>query len=218
MSDTDTGAGATRDPTGLWRWMRFFVLVAMLTYVVTIVGAIATWLVVSRTLDVGEQEATIIDMTFAVGALGSLLFYVLSAIATARLTYRLMKNAHQLHSDEQLVSPGWAVGWYFIPFANLAMPPRAVGQIWRTTFRHLGQDRGSAIIGWWWAMWLISSIALGISDRMSGPSSGMASEDYYIGLSIGYVLRLICAGLLLVVFGTLAKAQKNLNRVADVFT
>lgn len=216
MADAVT-TSATRDPTGLWRWMQFFVLVAMLTYVVTIIGAIATWLVITHQLNVTEDEATIIDMTFAIGAIASLVFYVLSAFATARLTYRLMKNAHELQSDETLISPGWAVGWYFIPFANLAMPPRAVGQIWRTTFRHLGQERGSGIIGWWWAAWLISSIVLGVSDRMSAPTSSLGGEDYYVGLSVGYALRFVCASLLLVVFGTLAKAQKNLNRVADVF-
>jgi hypothetical protein len=210
---------AIRDPSGLWGWMRFLVLVTIISYIAVLAGGVATWAVLTGEISVTPEQATIIDMTFGVGAIASIALYLLSAFATGRVTYRLMKNAHELRSDEELTSPGWAVGWYFIPFANFVMPVRAVGQIWRTTFRHLGQDKGGAVIGWWWAAWIISSIVLTVSDRLGGGAEAEADETTYAIIVVGYGLRLICAALLLVVFGTLVKAQKNLNtNVADAFS
>jgi hypothetical protein len=52
-------------------------------------------------------------------------------------------------------TPGWAVGWWLIPFANLAMPFVAM----RELDRRSGPDGpASPLLGWWWAAWLAASL------------------------------------------------------------
>lgn len=216
-SETET---RVRDPRGLWVWMRFFAVLTTICYFVAAASSALTWLAVSRLMSVSVPQADAIDIAFAISVFGCIGLYFISAFCTARVTYRLMKNAHALGSDDDLISPGWAVGWYFIPFANLVMPPRAVGQIWRTTFKHRGEpERGSAIIGWWWTFWLISGVVLSASEAIARNSATEVLPDsLYLVLMVGYLLRAVAGWLLLAVFGQLVRAQRSLNSVADVFS
>jgi len=47
-----------------------------------------------------------------------------------RWIYRTNKNLHVLSSEHMTFSPGWSLGWYFIPVANLFKPYQAMKEIW----------------------------------------------------------------------------------------
>jgi hypothetical protein len=52
-------------------------------------------------------------------------------------------------------SPGWAVGWWFIPFANLVMPYLTVRELWKASDANAGAidwkaRGGAAIVALWW--------------------------------------------------------------------
>jgi hypothetical protein len=49
--------------------------------------------------------------------------------------YRANSNARQLGATDMQFSPGWSVGWYFIPIANLWKPYQAMCEIWRASRR-----------------------------------------------------------------------------------
>lgn len=55
------------------------------------------------------------------------------------------------------IRPGWAVGWWFIPFANYAMPLVAMLELDRRSTPDGTPRRASPILGWWWVAWLASS-------------------------------------------------------------
>ncbi len=55
------------------------------------------------------------------------------------------------------IRPGWAVGWWFIPFANYAMPLVAMLELDRRSTPDGVPRRASPLLGWWWAAWLASS-------------------------------------------------------------
>lgn len=62
-------------------------------------------------------------------------------------------------------SPRWAVGWWFIPFANIVMPYLAVRELWKASDPNAGPIEwkapgGAAIIGWWWAGRLATQVLL----------------------------------------------------------
>ena len=56
------------------------------------------------------------------------------------------------------ITPGWSVGWWFVPFANLVMPYVAVREVDRRS-RTDGQFRtDTGPVGWWWAAFLVSVV------------------------------------------------------------
>lgn len=107
-------------------------------------------------------------------SIATLVVLVLCFILVGCWIYRASANAHTL-SDEMTISPGWSVGWYFVPIANLFKPYQAMREIWMAShFRgnwH-GESTPQSVVAWW-ALWLITNIIANISLRLSmGESSG----------------------------------------------
>lgn len=80
--------------------------------------------------------------------------------------YRLNKNLRALSGEQLKITPGWAVGWFFIPVASLWMPYSAVKEVWQVS--HRGTGRGSAFVGWWWAAYLVNSVAMQVANAVAG--------------------------------------------------
>jgi hypothetical protein len=53
-------------------------------------------------------------------------------------------------------TPGWAVGYWFIPFVCLVRPYNVVKELWEKSDAQ-GYN-SSSIVGWWWATCLVSSL------------------------------------------------------------
>ncbi|WP_266158166.1 DUF4328 domain-containing protein [Dyella silvatica] len=70
--------------------------------------------------------------------------------------YRAACNVRALGAQGLDDSPGWAVGWYFIPFAGLVMPFRAMRQIWAGSLapRQWRKLPTPGLLRWWWGLWL----------------------------------------------------------------
>ncbi len=66
-------------------------------------------------------------------------------------------------------TPGWAVGWFFIPIMNLWKPYQAMCDLWRASSEPKnwnGVERGS-ILPVWWALWLLSGALSNGSFKLS---------------------------------------------------
>lgn len=51
-------------------------------------------------------------------------------------------------------TPGWAVGWWFIPVANLWMPFVAMRELDRRSMGREAAPRSGALVGVWWLVWV----------------------------------------------------------------
>jgi hypothetical protein len=82
--------------------------------------------------------------------------------------YRAACNVRALGADDLDDSPGWAVGWYAIPFANLVRPFRAMRQIWLASEAPHDWDDGKKppLLSIWWALFVIDCIVGNISGRI----------------------------------------------------
>ena len=113
---------------------------------------------------------------FALGsmlALVSVVAFLGCAIVVGRWIYRATANAHAL-SDEMTVSPGLAVGSYFIPILNLFKPFQGMKEAWLAS-HHRSNWHGEPTTGLlivWWTLWLVTNILGNVSLRMS-----MENED-----------------------------------------
>jgi len=113
--------------------------------------------------------------------------------------YRASANAHTL-SDEMTISPGWAVGWYFIPIALLFKPYQAMREIWMAShFRgNWHGEPNPPILAAWWGLWIVVNIIdnvsyrLGDRDANGAPMSGaMLFDAVAAGLNVALCLVLI---------------------------
>lgn len=101
------------------------------------------------------------------------IFYLLVFLTTAVLflmwIYYTHRNLPALGARKLKYSPGWAVAYFFIPILNLFRPYQVVKEIWKASDPNVNVADGSSwqnastslVIGWWWAIWLISEFTWG---------------------------------------------------------
>jgi len=71
--------------------------------------------------------------------------------------HRSNTNLRALSGESLEFTPGWSVGWFFVPFANLWKPYQVMKEIWQVS--HRGATDAQPVVVWW-ALYLVSS-ALG---------------------------------------------------------
>jgi hypothetical protein len=157
--------GDFKDPTRLTR------VAVVIVYFYMAASALAAVLLLA-----GFGAAS--SIVLRAGALFAIVeFFALLAcyILVGRWIYRTNANAHLL-SEEMTISPGWAVGWYFIPVANLWKPFQAMKESWLAT-HYSGNWHAEpvpSLLGWWWGLWLTTNFIGNISfqlSRVGGDSS-----------------------------------------------
>ena len=104
-----------------------------------------------------DIEETVIPAEIVSGVVGlfQVIVFIILGIAFLRWIYRANKNLGALSGEEMNFTPGWSVGWYFIPIANLFKPYQAMKEIWEIS--HKNQTEPSLTVILWWACWLISN-------------------------------------------------------------
>jgi hypothetical protein len=94
---------------------------------------------------------------------------VATGITFLKWIYIAYKNTKGFGAEGLRYSPGWAVGYYFIPILSLVRPVQVMSEIWRVSENpHDWRQRaGSWLIGAWWALFLVYSIATQIALRIA---------------------------------------------------
>ncbi len=90
--------------------------------------------------------------------LGGLAF-IATVVVWCIWQHHTQANAAVLSGGGLRFTPGWAVGWWFIPIANLWKPFQAVRELWKASHGGGWQTIATwSLLGWWWATWLIGSL------------------------------------------------------------
>jgi hypothetical protein len=167
-----------------------------LTLLITIVFAfmavtlvttgVATSLLVNRPGDVGLQGAP--DPVVAVVALSALSYVVFLVVGIALFcvfVYRANVNADALVPSGMEFTPGWAVGWFFVPLANLFKPYQVVSEIYRASVPEADPDFWSVAsvpfyLPLWWGSWIAFNLISGwnrplFQDPMSPRTPGQGA-------------------------------------------
>lgn len=86
----------------------------------------------------------------------SMIAFALSVVCFARWLYNATKRAH-LFSGGMTISPGWAIGSYFIPIVNLFKPFQAMREIWQASIAPNAIGIVPVPVGMriWWGLWLV---------------------------------------------------------------
>ena len=118
------------------------------------VGSSASQVFLVRRMVAGEF---IIDATLTANdtrqeLLGALkvIALVVTAVAFLRWLSRSYKNLPAFGVTPSF-TPAWAIGAWFVPLLNFVRPYQIVKELW--VMNQPTQD--SALVGWWWAAWII---------------------------------------------------------------
>jgi len=157
-------------------------------------------------------------MFVGMGELLRLVAFVLTVIVFLIWEHRAYSNLSPLRAEDLDSTPGWAVGWWFVPFANLVKPYQVMKEIWIESDPEYDEELGHlastmsapAIFGFWWALWILYNIGSRIVDRTFNTDS-----PDYAGLAIGEIavnaLGIVGALLLLLIVKDITERQNRRN-------
>ncbi len=147
--------------------------------------------------------------------------FLVSAVLVGMWIHRAHANLHEAGVDGLEFTPGWAIGWYFVPLANLVKPFQAMRELWATS--HSESDSfGAAAPGEvkaWWGAWIVGNILSTISTRIlvlgeGGPDAVALGNALALAANVTDVFAAVL--LLKIVTGVTA-AQRDGFAAAAVF-
>jgi hypothetical protein len=170
-----------------------------------------------------DIEVDLDPLALAVGLtyLAYTLVFVVSIVLVGMWIHRAHANLREGGVAELEFTPGWAVGWYFIPFANLIMPYKAMRELWTASRGEHDFFGGAAPseVKAWWAAWIVGNILSAVGSRIlqlgeGGPSSVTVGNAVGAAGTMGV---LIAAVLLRKIIAGVTEAQRDGMTAAGVF-
>jgi hypothetical protein len=158
-----TSAVEPKDPAALSRAAVIWVYLSLAASIFSAVDAIVE--LVSGAPDTPSVAVTLLT---GLSALATLTALVGCCVVVLKWVYRVNLNAKVLAPDKT-ISPGWAVGWYFVPFAALWKPYQAIRETWQISANPKAWRSAPypVLLRQWWALWIISNILSNVSFRLS---------------------------------------------------
>jgi hypothetical protein len=159
ISSVDLGAlGAFRPGASLAWSVRIFAGIGMLLSVATIALLMQAFTMGRNEHRVPLEFDLLLTSVRAIPVAQTLCWAVTAGFFLAWF-FRVYANLPELGARHLEQSPGWAVAYWFIPFANFVMPYRAAQEIWQHSDpdprRPAATVPASLIVLVWWTVWLV---------------------------------------------------------------
>lgn len=123
-----------------------------------------------------DEEVGVFDFIELGVGLIHIVVFIATVVAFCMWLYRVCKNLPALGNPKPVIdySPAWAVGSFFVPFANLIIPFRAVKETWAKSDPAVPHDNyvapsepsGPLVLKVWWAFWLLSNFVANAAFRV----------------------------------------------------
>lgn len=180
MSTQSVASFASAD--GSARWTKGLLVATLVLSVVAVVSGLLQIGLLSRaaTGSISEVEAAANDSRQQLIGVLQLVLILVTAVAFMVWFHRVHKNLPNLGGRELKYTPGWAVGGFFVPFLNLVRPLQVMREVWHGSDPSgLERDLASggpsirnqlgtpSLVGWWWALFLVSNLLANIATRMA---------------------------------------------------
>ena len=147
---------------------------AVLGVMSSLMGLVQGLLFPGAALEAEPEDLGTKLLALAIGchALIYLAVYIATIVLFCVFVHRANHNARALGAEGMEFTPGWTVGWFFVPFANLVKPYQAVREIYLASDPAAGagdwQNRPApGLLSTWWGFWLLCNFLGGIALRIA---------------------------------------------------
>jgi hypothetical protein len=169
-----------RDPATLTQWLKVLLVLSLLFDVIASVSGMFEYALLSSLQNgsfVGDFNtvATSNDNRQQAISFAQFAVFIVTAIVFLVWIHRANRNARALGAEGMRFTPGWAVGWYFVPIMFLWKPFQAMREIWQASaqpgnWQHV---QTPPLLGWWWGLYLTSQVLSNIAYRVSEKIDGV---------------------------------------------
>jgi hypothetical protein len=126
--------------------------------------------------------------------------------------HRVVANGPALGARELRYTPGWAVGWWFVPVLNLVRPFQVVAEAWILSARDPSPSLG-VLLPAWWGLFILGNVVSRFLVVRTGSDDVTALRNAAI-IDIVASMVLIAAALLCVVMVRRLTERQELRHLA----
>jgi hypothetical protein len=190
-----------KDPSGLTRWLKYLLVANVFVLLAAIWSG---WEEIQLLHDISsgrlisESQAGAVDFQQTVLGVTQFFLFVVTGIFFLSWIYRANCNVRRLGARGMKFSPGWSVGYFFIPVLNFWKPYQAMKEIWKASSdpKNWATQSVGLVLGLWWTLWIVSSI-LGHAAFRTSIQAKMVNE-IILSSQLTFVSDLISVPLCLV--------------------
>ena len=98
-----------------------------------------------------------------------LLVFIVSGILILKWLHRANYNSRQLGAKNMEFTPGWSIGYYFVPIVNLWKPYQAMKELWKTSVNPTDWHNQitPGLLPQWWGLWIVTGLLGRIIFKLS---------------------------------------------------
>ena len=165
------------------------------------------------------QVPSPLTLAVALINLAGSLIYIASVVFISMWIYRAHANLFVAGIDGLEYTPGWSVGWFFIPFANLVKPYQAMRELWNASHDSSDSFMQSAPgeLSAWWGCFIVGNILGNISFRLQlSGDTGAYAVSILLG-AMSSAVTLASAFFLLRIVEAVTAAQHSQLGISKTF-
>ncbi|MEJ5975496.1 DUF4328 domain-containing protein [Novosphingobium sp. PS1R-30] len=143
------------------------------------------------TIDLESPEPSVMAVVGLI-SLAYVIAFIAAMVFVALWIYRAHANLRAAEIDGLAFTPGWAVGWFFIPFANFVQPFKAMRELWAAS-RGEPDSYGSETdprLKAWWGAWIVGNLLSYVATRYT-------ESDKAVAMSVGQALDIAAIAILM---------------------
>ena len=158
-------------PDYQFREMKIFAWLAAALISINIPYSIYIILLASGLLLPSTEYIEIIDGLFGIGFVAGIVFYCI-------WKYRCACNARYFYGGPLRFSPGWCVGYYFIPILFYFRPYQAMKDLYEKTYLIFGVKSPTPLLLTWWLFWIFRSFSERIATKTENSEAFFFSSGF----------------------------------------
>lgn len=180
---TARAARWAKDPATLTKTLRLLLWISLgMAIVSALLSSVS--IMTNRAARVEIESISPMDIIELLLGLLGLALYIATAVFFCMWTHRANRNARALGATHLQFTPGWAVGWFFIPIANLWKPRQVMREIWHASHNpQAGPDETTpTLVSNWWTLWLVTNILGQLAFRyglQADTARGMMTSEVF---------------------------------------
>jgi hypothetical protein len=161
----------------------------------------------------------VVEFPVSISALLYILTWLVSGVVSLFWIYGAARNVKALRPTLDL-TPGWAVGWFFVPFANLVKPCTVMGDIAVSSKGPVDgrYPKPSSLILLWWLPNIFGNIITSIAGRFQDDETLVGTGPAYVAFTVGLALIVVGTAAFFKIVRDIHRDQLAINmRLATVF-
>jgi hypothetical protein len=167
-------------------------------------------------VDTNRDPLDALSTTFGLIYVAEIMLLLVSMVFVAMWIYRAHANLREADLDGLHFTPGWSIGWFFVPILNLWMPFQAMRELVNASLGKAPPYSAPtpSTVSAWWAAWLVGNFASNFDLRLSENVQGNAGA--LVG-ALGTAALAVSAKLLIDIIRNVTAGQRQSMRLAETF-